>query len=65
MTQNAEPEDVAELETYLWVKDQLSRLESFVRRSEAGREFAELIEFLRHDNAQWCSPDLLRARGVT
>lgn len=63
MTQNAKLEDVVELETYLWMKDQLTRLESFVRRSEAGHEFAELIEFLRLDNEQWGNPALLRTRG--
>lgn len=47
------------------MKGQLTRLESFVRCSEAGHEFAELIEFLRRDNEQWCNPELLRTRGVT
>ena len=65
MTQTVTLEDTEELETYLWVKDKLTRLESFVRRSEAGHEFVELIEFLRLDNEQWCDPELLRARGVT
>jgi hypothetical protein len=65
MTQNVKPKDIAELETYLWVTDQLARLERFVRRSDAGDEFTELIEFLRHDNEQWCKPELLRTRGVT
>lgn len=62
MTLNVTLEDAKELEIYLWVKDQLTRLESFVRCSEAGHEFAELIEFLRHDNEQWCNPGLLRTR---
>ncbi len=65
MTQNVRLEDTKELETCLWVKGQLTRLESFVRCSEAGHEFAELIEFLRRDNEQWCNPELLRTRGVT
>lgn len=65
MTQNVTLEDTKELDTYLWVKSQLTRLESFVRCSEAGHEFAELIEFLRCDNEHWCNPELLRTRGVT
>ena len=63
MTQNVQPKDVEELETYLWVKDQLTRLESFLRRSEDGAEFTALIEFLKQDNEQWCNPELLRTRG--
>jgi hypothetical protein len=63
MTQNVQPKDVDELETYLWVKDQLTRLESFLRRSEDGAEFTALIEFLKQDNEQWCNPELLRTRG--
>ena len=63
MTQTVTLEDTEELETYLWVKDQLTRLESLVRCSEAGHEFAELIEFLRRDNEQWCNSELLRTRG--
>lgn len=65
MTQKVTLEDTKELDTYLWVKSQLTRLEIFVRCSEAGHEFAELIEFLRRDNEQWCNSELFRTRGVT
>jgi len=63
MTQNVTLEDLKELETYLWVKGQLTRLESFVRRSKGGTEFTALIKLLKQDNEQWCNQRLLHMTG--
>lgn len=60
MRPNVKQEDIKEFETYLWVKDQLNHLERFVRSSEDGEDFIDLIEFLKQDSEDWCNKELLR-----